>query len=35
MNTFCEKFITLSRIAGDTLAVLFVFAIGYGCFVIF
>jgi hypothetical protein len=35
MNTFREKFITFSRIAGDTLAVLFIFAMGYGAFVVF
>lgn len=35
MNTFREKFITFSRIAGDTLAVLIIGVIAYSCWVVF
>ena len=34
-NTFREKFITFSRIAGDTLAVLLIFAMGFACWTAF
>ncbi len=34
-NTFREKFITFSRIAGDTLAILSIFGMGYVCLVVF
>jgi hypothetical protein len=35
MNTFREKFITFSRIAGDTLAVLIILGMGYACWTAF
>jgi hypothetical protein len=35
MNTFREKFITFSRIAGDTLAILMIFGVGYVALVVF
>tara|TARA_R100001369_G_scaffold14428_1_gene29049 strand:+ start:1528 stop:1644 length:117 start_codon:yes stop_codon:yes gene_type:complete len=32
-NTFREKFITFSKIAGDTLAVVIILGMGYACMV--
>jgi len=34
-NTFREKFITFSKIAGDTLAIVMIFGMGYACLVAF
>ena len=34
-NTFREKFITFSKIAGDTLAIVMIFGMGFACLVAF
>jgi hypothetical protein len=34
MNTFREKFITFSRVAGDTLAILMIGAMGWAVWIV-